>query len=177
VADTAIAIDLGKRRIGIAIADNEGLAVHPIGAIERRSLVRDLESIRARLVEFEVSHVIVGLPLNMDGSAGPAARAAETFAARLREACGLPVDLLDERSAALEAEERWNCRARTRGQRLTKEESIVAAGIIPRAAAAEGMGSRSETDISLKPEEVSSSHWVKLDQIREPRAAMQLKLS
>ena len=70
------ALDLGKRRIGIAIADDEGLAVHPIGALERRSVVRDLESIRARLVEFEVDHVVVGLPLNMDGSAGPAARAA-----------------------------------------------------------------------------------------------------
>lgn len=100
------AFDLGKRRIGIAIADNEGLAVHPIGALERRSLVRDLESICARLVEFEVSHVVVGLPLNMDGSAGPAARAAETFAARLRAACGLPVDLFDERLTSFEAEER-----------------------------------------------------------------------
>ncbi len=100
------ALDLGKRRIGIAIADNEGLAVHAIGALERRSVVRDLESIRARLVEFEVSLVIVGLPLNMDGSTGPAARAAETFAARLREACGLPVDLFDERLSSFEAEER-----------------------------------------------------------------------
>jgi putative Holliday junction resolvase len=100
------ALDLGKRRIGIAVADNEGLAVHPLGAIERRSLVRDLESIRARLAEFEVSQVIVGLPLNMDGSAGPAARAAETFAARLHEASGLPVDLFDERLSSFEAEER-----------------------------------------------------------------------
>jgi putative Holliday junction resolvase len=100
------ALDLGKRRIGIAVADNEGLAVHPLGAIERRSLVRDLESIRARLVEFEVSQVIVGLPLNMDGSVGPAARAAETFAARLHEACGLPVELFDERLSSFEAEER-----------------------------------------------------------------------
>jgi putative Holliday junction resolvase len=100
------ALDLGKRRIGIAIADNEGLAVHPLSAIERRSLVRDLESIRARLVEFEVSQVIVGLPLNMDGSVGPAARAAETFAARLHEACGLPVELFDERLSSFEAEER-----------------------------------------------------------------------
>ena len=100
------AFDLGKRRIGIAIADNEGLAVHPIGVIERRSLIRDLESIRARLVEFEVSQIVVGLPLNMDGSAGPAAHAAETFAARLRESCGLPVDLFDERLTSFEAEER-----------------------------------------------------------------------
>jgi putative Holliday junction resolvase len=100
------ALDLGKRRIGIAIADNDGLAVHPIGALERRSVLRDLELIRARLVEFEVSRVIVGLPLNMDGSAGPPARAATAFANRLREASGLPVDLFDERLTSFEAEER-----------------------------------------------------------------------
>src|ERR1700733_7792642 len=67
-------LDLGKRRIGLAIADNEGLAVHPIGALERRSVVRDLELIRSRFVEFEVSRVVIGLPLNMDGTAGPASR-------------------------------------------------------------------------------------------------------
>lgn len=123
------AFDLGKRRIGIAIADNEGLAVHPIGALERRSLVRDLESIRARLVEFEVSHVIVGLPLNMDGSVGPAARAAETFAARLREACGLPVDLFDERLTSFEAEGRLRessgRRARDKGRIDAVAASII----------------------------------------------------
>jgi putative Holliday junction resolvase len=100
------ALDLGKRRIGIAIADDAGLAVSPIGAIERRSVVRDLESIRARLVEFDVDQVVVGLPLNMDGSAGSAARAAIAFADRLREACSLPVDLFDERLTSFEAEER-----------------------------------------------------------------------
>jgi putative pre-16S rRNA nuclease len=127
------ALDLGKRRIGIAIADNEGLAVHPIGAIERRSLVRDLESIRARLVEFEVSQVIVGLPLNMDGSAGPAARASETFAERLRDACGLPVDLFDERLSSFEAEERLRelsgSRSRDKGRDKGRIDA-VAAGII-----------------------------------------------
>jgi putative holliday junction resolvase len=99
-------LDLGKRRIGLAIADNEGLAVHPIGALERRSVVRDLELIRSRFVEFEVTRVVIGLPLNMDGTAGPAARAAEAFADRLRDSTGLPVELFDERLTSFEAEER-----------------------------------------------------------------------
>src|SRR5580698_725980 len=100
------AIDLGKRRIGLAVTDDEGIAVHPIGVVGRRSVVRDLESIQARLVEFEVSHVVVGLPLNMDGSSGPSARMAVAFAERLRESSGLPVDLYDERLTSFEAEER-----------------------------------------------------------------------
>jgi len=123
------ALDLGKRRIGIAIADNEGLAVHPIGALERRSVVRDLELIRARFVEFEVTHVIVGLPLNMDGTSGPAARAAQAFADRLRDSCGLPVDLFDERLTSFEAEERLR---ELSGKRARDKGTIdaVAASII-----------------------------------------------
>jgi putative holliday junction resolvase len=126
------ALDLGQRRIGIAIVDDEGLAVHPIGALERRSVLRDLELIRARLVEFEVSHVVVGLPLNMDGSAGPAARAAAAFAQRLREASGLPVDLFDERLTSFEAEERLKelsgRRARDKGTVDAVAASIILEG-------------------------------------------------
>lgn len=126
------ALDLGKRRIGIAVADDGGLAVHPIGALERRSVVRDLELIRARLVEFEVSRVIVGLPLNMDGSAGPPARAAAAFANRLREASGLPVDLFDERLTSFEAEERLkelsSRRARDKGTIDAVAASIILEG-------------------------------------------------
>ena len=124
------ALDLGKRRIGIAITDNEGLAVHPIGALERRSLIRDLESIRARLVEFEVSQVIVGLPLNMDGSAGSAARGAETFAHRLRESCGLPVDLFDERLTSFEAEERLRELSGTHARDKGRIDAVAASIIL-----------------------------------------------
>jgi len=124
------ALDLGKRRIGIAIADDDGLAVHPIGALERRSLIRDLESIRARLAEFEVSQVIVGLPLNMDGSAGPAARIAETFAHRLRESCGLPVDLFDERLTSFEAEERLRELSGTHARDKGRIDAVAASIIL-----------------------------------------------
>jgi putative pre-16S rRNA nuclease len=123
------ALDLGRRRIGIAIADEEGLAVHPIGALERRSTIRDLELIQARFVEFEVTQVVVGLPLNMDGSAGPSARFATAFAQRLREASGLPVDLFDERLTSFEAEERLK---QLTGRRARDKSTVdaVAAGII-----------------------------------------------
>ena len=126
------ALDLGKRRIGLAIADDAGLAVHPIGALERRSVVHDLELIRTRLVEFEVSQVVVGLPLNMDGSAGPPARAAAAFAHRLHEASGLAVDLFDERLTSFEAEERLKelsgRRARDKGTIDAVAASIILEG-------------------------------------------------
>jgi putative holliday junction resolvase len=103
---TTAAIDYGKRRLGIAAVDPLGIVVYPVGTIERTSLERDLAMLSARLKQLEVTQVIVGLPLNMDGSAGPIAHAAEKFAQQLRDATGLPVELFDERLSSFEARER-----------------------------------------------------------------------
>ena len=99
------ALDLGRRRIGVALATG-GAAAYPVGTIERRSLVKDLEAIGAMLRARDVEQIVVGLPLNMDGSVGPQARAAQDFARQLEAAIGLPVALYDERLTSFEAEER-----------------------------------------------------------------------
>src|SRR5207253_6706679 len=65
---TIAAIDYGKRRLGLAAADPSGTIVYPAGAIERTSLKRDLDTLGTRLRDLEAIRVIVGLPLNMDGS-------------------------------------------------------------------------------------------------------------
>src|SRR5437868_8916867 len=92
---TIAAIDYGKRRLGIAATDPSGILVYPAGVILRRSLERDLTILAARLEELEVSRVVVGWPLNMDGSVGTAAYAAEQFAQHVSEATGLAVELHD----------------------------------------------------------------------------------
>jgi putative Holliday junction resolvase len=111
---TIAAIDYGKRRLGLAAADPSGTIVYPAGVIERTLLKRDLATLGTRLRELEATRVIVGLPLNMDGSAGPAARAAERFAQHLREATGLPVELYDERLSTFEADERLKGASKSR---------------------------------------------------------------
>lgn len=123
------AIDFGRRRLGLAVADPEAaLGARPVGAIERKSLRRDIEILRRRMLELEVTHVIVGLPLNMDGSIGPMARAAGKFAESLREATGLPVDLFDERLSSFEADRRMRASpGMTRGGRSI---DAVAASVI-----------------------------------------------
>jgi putative holliday junction resolvase len=120
-------IDYGRKRIGLAVSD--GQAAYPVELIERRSLKRDLEEIRARLVAREVSLVIVGLPLNMDGAEGPSARAARAFAHHLAEAAGVAVEMFDERLTSVEAEERLR---EASASRMTKKASrdAVAAAII-----------------------------------------------
>jgi putative Holliday junction resolvase len=123
------AIDYGKRRLGIAAYESSGIVAYPVGVIQRRSLKRDLAALSERLRELEAKRVIVGLPLNMDGTAGPAARAAEQFARHLRETTGLEVELHDERLSTFEAGERLKA-ASKRGRRRAMVDAVAAVVIL-----------------------------------------------
>jgi putative holliday junction resolvase len=125
---TIAAIDYGKNRLGIAASDAAGLVVYPVGAIKRQSLRYDLAKLNARLRELEVTRVIVGLPLNMDGSSGPAARATEHFAQHLRIATGLEVELYDERLSTFEAGQRLRTVSKRERRRVSLD--AVAAVVI-----------------------------------------------
>src|SRR6266852_2529050 len=71
-------IDFGNRRIGLAVSNPDQLSAYPVETIERsRSLAADLATLRARLTALEVRRIVVGLPLNMDGTVGTQARAAQ----------------------------------------------------------------------------------------------------
>lgn len=105
------------------------MGAYPVSTIERRSLARDLEAIRALLAEHEVSRVVVGLPLNMDGTAGPQARAAEEFARQLHDVSGIEVELFDERLTSFEAQERLKALPR-RGKRRQRPIDAIAACVI-----------------------------------------------
>jgi len=125
-----VALDLGKRRIGVAATDASGLAVHPLGSVERRNLKYDLEAIAALVAGREVDRVIVGLPLNMDGSEGSAARTAREFAQQLRTSLGLPVELYDERLTSFEAKERLKQISLRRSKRKPAIDQIAAMVIL-----------------------------------------------
>jgi len=120
------AIDYGKRWLGIAAADSISRLVYPAGVIHRVALRRDLAVLAARLKELEARRVIVGWPLNMDGTSGPGAHAAEQFAQQVREATGLDVELHDERLSTFEAAERLKIVSkRRRSARLDALAAVV----------------------------------------------------
>lgn len=100
-----LGLDHGARRIGLAIADPETGIAFARPALRRRSLEADLERIRALCAEEGIGRVVVGLPLNMDGSEGPQAAAARAFGERLG-GMGLAVTHVDERLSSWEAGER-----------------------------------------------------------------------
>ena len=101
-----LGVDLGRVRIGLALADDLLCTARPLSTVKRRSERDDIVVLSKIAREWEVSRVIVGLPLNMDGSEGSSARLSRAFAARLAEASSLPVELFDERLSTFEAEGR-----------------------------------------------------------------------
>ncbi|MEX0846436.1 MAG: Holliday junction resolvase RuvX [Ilumatobacteraceae bacterium] len=116
----AIGVDLGSKRIGIAVSDRSGTIASPLTVIARSGTIQaDHAKIAALVIEEEAEMVIVGLPLNMDGSTGPAARGAITEAKRLATVVGVPVETFDERRTTVSAdaalmEQKMNAQARRR---------------------------------------------------------------
>ena len=99
-----LALDLGDRRIGMAISDPLRHTARPLMTLERVSRGRDMERIREVITEQEVAAIVVGMPLNMDGSRGPRARLTETFIDRVRGAMRISVYEWDERLTTVQAE-------------------------------------------------------------------------
>lgn len=101
-----IAVDLSPRRLGLAATDPERRLVTPLRTLTRRRLTLDLEALRAVAVERAAAGWVVGWPLNMSGSAGPACDRVRSFVAALASVHRLPILLQDERltsDAAAEA--------------------------------------------------------------------------
>jgi putative Holliday junction resolvase len=101
----ALGIDLGSKRIGIAVSDRTGTIASPLTMLQRSgSPRRDHEAIRRLVVEEEAEMLVVGLPLNMNGTSGPAAKAAVAEAAALATVVGVPVITFDERRTTVTAD-------------------------------------------------------------------------
>jgi putative Holliday junction resolvase len=98
-----LGIDYGTRRIGLSYGDELGVAT-PLPALVDADPARRWEALLALARQRGIRELVVGHPLNMDNTAGPKAKEAEAFAARLGAALGCPVHLVDERLTSHEAE-------------------------------------------------------------------------
>jgi len=99
-----VGVDLGSRRVGIAVSDGLGLTAQPHATIERHGGQRDLDAIAAVVREVDAERVVLGLPLSPEGEVGRAAKSAQAFAERLRAALPVPVELVDESFSTVEAD-------------------------------------------------------------------------
>jgi putative pre-16S rRNA nuclease len=99
-----LAIDYGKVRIGLALADIETALPRPLLTIERVNRNEDMRRLREITSEHAVKEIVVGLPLRLDGTRGEMAEEATRFGERVRKQLGLPVEMVDERLTSWEAE-------------------------------------------------------------------------
>ncbi|MEY4220180.1 MAG: hypothetical protein RL280_464 [Actinomycetota bacterium] len=113
-----LGIDLGSKRIGIAASDRSGTIASPLTVLQRcGSQGGDHRNIAKIVVEEEAVAIVVGLPLNMDGSEGKAAQSARAEAERMATVVGVPVYVHDERLTTVAAdrvmmEQNMNAQAR-----------------------------------------------------------------
>jgi len=98
-----LAIDHGSKRMGIAISDELKMIAQPLEFIPAEPFAAFLARLKELLHEKEVELILVGLPRNMNGSYGPAALKVQDFAAALRNAVTVPIQLLDERLTSVQA--------------------------------------------------------------------------
>ncbi len=125
-----LGVDLGRARIGLALADDVLRTARPVRAVTRRDDVATLADIGETAREYEVEQVVVGLPLNMDGTEGPAARQARVFAEKLARALGVPAALHDERLSTFEAETRLRDQGFSGQERRARVDAEAAAVIL-----------------------------------------------
>jgi putative Holliday junction resolvase len=101
-----MALDYGERGVGVAISDELRLTVRPLTTIrrEKQRYAQVIERIRELVAEHEIATLVVGLPLNMDGTRGAAVERVETFISDLRRSVPIPIVTVDERLTSIEAD-------------------------------------------------------------------------
>lgn len=98
-----LAVDYGDTRTGLAMCDRTEFLASPLGIITEKSFAKVAEKIVYATREYDAQMVVIGLPLNMDGSRGPRAEKAEKLANTLRGVLEIPVELWDERATTISA--------------------------------------------------------------------------
>jgi putative Holliday junction resolvase len=105
VRGVILAIDYGRKRLGLALSDEHGVTSRPYATWTRINRRRDLTRLRELVRQQGVRRIVVGLPLRLDGTPSEMSGEARGFAARVEKALGLPVEMMDERLSSWEAHE------------------------------------------------------------------------
>ena len=116
-----MALDLGQRRIGLAVSHGAGMLVIPVGHLDRLTLRQDIDRLLEMAQERQIEGFVVGLPYTLSGDVGREAKRAQGFVRALRKRTNLPVYTVDERFTSVEAEGLL----REAGQQPSQRKGIV----------------------------------------------------
>ena len=99
-----IALDVGERRIGVAASDLLGLTAQGVAVVQRTTPDADLNALSKIIADYQAAEIVIGLPLNMNGTHGPQAAAAQEFGELLARKVELPITYVDERLSTAAAQ-------------------------------------------------------------------------
>jgi putative Holliday junction resolvase len=123
-----LAIDYGAKRTGLAVCDAGERVVSPLGVLHgQKGLVEKIGQI---VTDESIEAVVVGLPLNMDGSEGPQAKQVLAFAEQLRRHIAIPIRFQDERLSSFEAEQKLREIGLSRAKKQERLDALAAAEIL-----------------------------------------------
>jgi putative Holliday junction resolvase len=130
-----LAIDLGTRRVGLALSDEGGRFATPFDVLTVNSPEQARDGVLAVIAKEGVERLVVGVPLNMDDTVGPAAQSAMAWARELAGRAKKPLVLIDERLSSFDADQQLTARKRggekiTRKGRKERLDALAAAGFL-----------------------------------------------
>ena len=125
-----MAIDLGQARTGVAFSDLSGFLAGRCLTVTEHARQRLLDALCAEIAAEKPGRVVVGLPVNMNGTEGPKAQEAREFAEQLRAACGLEVVLWDERGSSVTANRILSDAGKKRGKQRARVDAVAASVIL-----------------------------------------------
>ena len=123
-------LDVGDKRIGVAVSDGLGLTAQPLGVIERSGVEKDIMKLLALLASYDVTRIVAGLPLEMSGHEGRQARRVRAFCDALHARAGIDVVYQDERMTTLQSERILVESGVTRGKRRKVIDKMAAVLIL-----------------------------------------------
>ena len=121
-----LGLDVGDRRIGVAVSDELALFAQGLFVLERRSLAADTAALREVMSEYDVTRIVVGMPRNMNGSYGPQADKTTAFIDRLEQSCNLACIAWDERLTTQQAERVLIAANQRRSKRKAVRDKLAA---------------------------------------------------
>jgi putative Holliday junction resolvase len=139
-APRIMGLDVGDRRIGVAVSDPLGLTAQPLMTLVRTNRRQDLKSLQRLIRRYDCAEIVVGNPLHMSGDQSPQAAKAQAFAQMLREETGLPVHLWDERLTTTEAHRHLHAAGRPGSEHKAVVDQVAAVLILEGWLAATGKG-------------------------------------
>ena len=129
-AGRLLGIDLGTKTIGLALSDVERRVATPLETVRRTKFTQDAARLQAIAAQLQVAGLVIGLPLNMDGSEGPRAQSVRSFARNLAPILGVPIAFWDERLSTAAVTRTLLAADASRARRAALVDKMAAAYIL-----------------------------------------------